>query len=194
MARTGRRPGETDTRGEILRAARTTFGSAGYHGATIRVIAATAGVDPALVHHYFGTKEDLFAASVRLPLRPAEMAEQVMAGGVDEVGVRLATMFFTVWEDPRSRDGLLTMLRGALATDQGAAVLREFFGSVLVTRIATQVPGGDAPLRMTLVAAHLVGVAVLRYVVEFPELRAASVEELVELVAPRLQEYVAAGE
>jgi AcrR family transcriptional regulator len=190
MARTGRRPGDGDTRGDILVAARTTFAAAGYHGATIRSIAQAAQVDPALVHHYFGTKEDLFAASVELPMRPADMAEQVLAGGTDEVGTRLARLFFTVWEEPGSRDALLAMLRGAFTTEQGAAVLREFFGAVLVERIADAVDGDDAALRMTLVAAHLVGVAVLRYVVRFPALADATVDEVVALVGPRLQGYV----
>lgn len=190
MSPAGRRAGAPDTRSQILEAARSLFGSNGYDRTTIRSIAAEASVDPALVHHYFGTKEDLFAASVQLPMRPADMAEQVLAGGTDEVGTRLARLFFTVWEEPGSRDALLAMLRGAFTTEQGAAVLREFFGAVLVERIARAVAGEDAALRMTLVAAHLVGVAVLRYVVRFPALADATVDEVVALVAPRLQDYV----
>ena len=82
MGRTGRRPGGEDTKGSILAAARAEFGAKGYHPATIRGIAAGAGVDPALIHHYFGSKDDLFAASIDLPLRPAEIAETILAGGI----------------------------------------------------------------------------------------------------------------
>ncbi|MBY5161872.1 TetR family transcriptional regulator [Salsipaludibacter albus] len=190
MARAGRRPGDNDTRGEVLAAARATFAERGYHGATIRAIAATADVDPALVHHYFGTKEDLFAAAVRLPMPPAAFAERIIGPGVDGAGERLAAAFFEVWEDPTTRDGLLTMLRGAFATDRGAAVLRDFFGTVMVRRLAGELDGEGAELRMTLAASHLIGIAVLRYVVRFPDLEAASVDDLVALVGPRLQAYL----
>ncbi len=190
MARSGRRPGDNDTRGEVLAAARATFADKGYHGATIRAIAAAADVDPALVHHYFGTKEDLFVAAVRLPMPPAEFADRIIGPGVDGAGERLAAAFFGVWEDPATRDALLSMLRGAFATDQGAAVLRDFFGTVLVRRLAGRLDGEDAELRMTLAAAHLVGVAVLRYVIRFPDLESASVDDLVALVGPRLQAYL----
>ncbi len=190
MARSGRRPGDNDTRGEVLAAARATFAEHGYHGATIRAIAGRADVDPALVHHYFGTKDDLFAAAVRLPMRPAAFAEHIIGPGLDGAGERMAAAFFGVWEDPTTRDGLLTMLRGAFATEQGAAVLRDFFGAVLVRRLAGHLEGDAAELRMTLAAAHLVGIAVLRYVVGFPDLVAASVDDLVALVGPRLQGYL----
>lgn len=190
MARTGRRPGGSDTRGAILDSARLAFAESGYHGATIRGIAASAGVDPALVHHYFGSKEDLFAAAISLPLRPAAVAATILEGGREELGERLARLFFAVWETPESRDALVAMLRGAFTTEKAARTLREFFESILVERIAPTLDGPDARLRMGLAASHMVGVAVLRYVVGFETLRGATVEELVELVAPRLQAYV----
>lgn len=190
MARTGRRAGSEDTRGAILSAARLAFAEYGFHGATIRGIAAEAEVDPALVHHYFGSKEDLFGAAISLPLRPAEAAESVLAGDMEGLGERLARLFFSVWETPESRDGLLAMLRGAFTNEQAARALREFFESTLLERVAPALDQPDAHLRMSLVASHMVGVAVLRYVVGFESLRRASIEELVELVAPRIQSYV----
>ncbi len=190
MARTGRRPGDNDTRGEVLAAARAAFGEQGYRGATIRAIAARADVDPALVHHYFGTKEDLFAAAVRLPMRPTEFAERVIGPGIEGAGERLAASFFLVWEDDASRDALLTMLRGAFETDRGGAVLRQFFGSVLVGRLSLHLDGDDAAMRVSLAASHLIGLAVLRYVVGFRELVDASVDELVAMVGPALQAYL----
>jgi AcrR family transcriptional regulator len=192
MARTGRRPGGEDTSGRILAAARAEFASKGFHRATIRGIAGAAAVDPALVHHYFGSKEDLFGASIDLPLRPAEMADLVLGEGVEAAGRNITRLFFTVWEDPRTRDPLLAMLRGAFTTDQGAAVLREFFGSALLGRVAPRLQGSHPELRVSLVASHLVGVAVLRYVIAFPALVKVEVDDLVEMITPQIQAYLTA--
>ncbi len=190
MARTGRRPGNVDTRGRILAAARTEFAAKGFHRATIRSIAATAAVDPALVHHYYGSKEDLFAASIDLPIRPAELAETVLAGGVGSAGRTITTFFFTVWENPETRDPLLAMLRGSFATEQGAEVLREFFGTAMLGRIAPRIGGVDAELRVSLAVSHLIGVAMLRYVIGFPSLTMVPVDDLIEMIAPRIQTYL----
>lgn len=190
MARPGRRPAGSDTRGEILTAARSSFALRGFHGTTIRGIAAEAGVDPALVHHYFGSKEDLFGACVNMPIRPREAAERIFEGGLNNAGRNVARLFFSVWENPASRDGLLAMLRGSFTTERGAATLREFFQSALIDRISPHVDGRDARLRVSLVAAHLVGIAVLRYVIGFEDLARAEVDELVDLIGPRLQSYL----
>lgn len=192
MPRTGRRPGAADTRGAILAAARSEFATRGFHGATIRGIAREAGVDPALVHHYFGSKEDLFGASIDLPLRPTEAADLVLGEGAGAVGRNITKLFFSVWEDPRTRDPLLAMLRGAFANEQGATVLREFFGSALLGRVAPRLDVPDADLRVALVASHLVGVAVLRYVIGFPALVEVDVDDLIEMITPQIQAYVAA--
>lgn len=189
MARSGRRPGGVDTKGTILAAARSEFGAKGYHMATIRSIAAEAGVDPALVHHYFGTKEDLFAVSINLPLRPAEIAGTVLAEGLDSAGRNITNLFFMVWENPETRDPLLAMLRGAFSTEQGAAVLRDFFGTAMLGRVAPQLNGPDAELRVSLAVSHLIGVAVLRYVVGFPSLDKVPVEDLIDMLAPHIQTY-----
>ena len=190
MARTGRRPGRVDTRANILSAARSEFGAKGYHQATIRSIASEAGVDPALVHHYFGTKEDLFAASIDLPLRPTELADTVFADGVELAGLRITTLFFTVWENPETRSPLLAMLRGAFGTEQGAEILREFFGTAMLGRVADRIGGTEAELRVSLAVSHLIGVAMLRYVFGFPSLRDVTVDQLVNAIAPRIQSYL----
>ena len=187
--RTGRRPGGEDTRGAILTAARSAFAAVGYHAATMRGIAGEAGVDPALVHHYFGTKEDLFASSIELPLRPREVAEMILSDGIERAGTNFARLFLTIWETPGARDALLAMLRGALTTDQGAATLREFVSEALLGRVASQLSGPDAGVRVALAASHLIGVAVLRYVVGLEDLRRPSAEELADMVGPRIQAY-----
>jgi AcrR family transcriptional regulator len=190
MARTGRRPGNEDTRGSVLNAARSEFAVKGFHGATIRSIASVAGVDPALVHHYFGTKEDLFAESIHLPMGPSDVADLVLGDGIDHAGANIARLFFTIWENPDTRDPLLAMLRGALTTEQGADVLREFFGTAMLGRIAPRLQGPDPELRVSLVASQLVGTALLRYVIGFPHLEKANVDELVAMIAPRIQTYL----
>ena len=190
MARTGRRPGGEDTRGRILAAARAEFGAKGFHQATIRGIAAEAGVDPALVHHYFGNKEDLFGLSIDLPLRPSDVIDATLGDGIESAGRNITTLFFTIWENPQSRDPLLALLRGAITTEQGAEVLREFFGTAMLGKVAPLIGGADAELRVSLAISQLIGVAVLRYVAGFPTLRSVPVETLVESLAPRIQAYL----
>lgn len=189
MARTGRRPGGPDTRSAILAAARAEFADKGYHQATIRSIAARTAVDPALVHHYFGTKEELFGVAVDLPIRPSDIDSILLSGGIGSIGRNVTTLFFSVWENPETRNPLLGLLRGAFATDQGAMMMREFFGSALLGRIVPRLDLPDAGLRVSLAVSHLVGVAVLRYVLGFPALTEASVDELVDALAPRIQTY-----
>ena len=124
-ARTGRRPGNPDTRQAILEAARATFAESGFDGASIRRIAGRAGVDPALVHHYFGTKDDLFMATVELPVNLPALLQRVGAAGLDGLGERLVTTILTVWESPAGA-GLAGWLRTALADEGRARQLREF--------------------------------------------------------------------
>src|SRR5882757_2919446 len=100
MARTGRRPGKQDTREAILAAARETFSQRGYDQTSIRAIAAGAGVDPALIHHYFGSKDQLFLATVQAPMNPAELLPQILSGGAGEVPERLVRTFVSVWDHP----------------------------------------------------------------------------------------------
>jgi AcrR family transcriptional regulator len=191
MARSGRRPGATDTRAAILTAAQAEFAAKGYDRATIRGIAAGAKVDPALVHHYFGTKEDLFAASIDLPIRPSELADTVMAEGVESAGRNITTIFFTTWENPVTRAPLLAMLRGAFDTRHGADVLREFFGTAMLGRVAGLIPGPEAEIRVALAVSHLIGVAVLRYVLGFPSLSDVPVARLIDEMSPKIQAYFA---
>src|SRR6266545_3836915 len=113
MARTGRRPGNQDTREAILAAARATFADRGYDRASIRAIATSAGVDPALVHHYFGTKEELFLATVNAPIDPREVIPEILAGSRDEIGERLVRMFVRVWDSPTGT-AAAALLRSAM--------------------------------------------------------------------------------
>lgn len=189
--RRGRRTGAPDTRELILEAARASFADVGYDASTIRRIAASAGVDPSLVIHYFGTKQDLFAASVELPISPVAMIERVFVGGAAEgtIAENLTTVFFEIWERPESRQPLLGQLRVAFSTGQPPP-MGEFVVDAVISRIGEFVQGPDADLRIELAASHLVGVAVLRYVVRLEPLASAPVDELVAAIAPRIRQYL----
>ena len=191
MAARGRRSGNPETREEVLQAARAVFGEHGYAAATIRSIASKAGVDPALVHHYFGTKNDLFAASISLPFTPVAAIGTALEGDRSGAGRRLAELFFAAWEADKPRAALLALLRAALeGNEQAAQSLREFVVDGLRDRLAAIVDADDAELRAAAVAGHLLGCAVMRYAVRVEPLASAEVSDVIDLVAPRLQSYI----
>lgn len=189
MARTGRRSGDQDTRETILDAARTAFAESGYR-ATIRQIASAADVDPALVLHYFGNKDALYAASIRMPVEPSALRAAISAGRRDEVGTRLATFFFAVWENSELREPFLAILRGAISGhDPGLVAFRGFISSTMVPIVADQIDGDQPRLKAELAVAQLVGIAVLRYVVELEPIASTPLDDVVGIVAPRIQTY-----
>jgi AcrR family transcriptional regulator len=191
MARSGRRPGDPNTREEILVAARAAFGELGFDRATIRGIAEAAGVDPALIHHYFGIKADLYAAAIDMPLAPSKLIPELLEGDPADLGFRITTMFFFVWENPESREPLLAMLRGAFGgNEQGTDGFRQFVLHGLLGRVVDVIGGPDVELRVELAMAQLVGTAVLRYVVRADPLAGAGVDRLIRELAPRVQSYL----
>ena len=190
MGRTGRRPGPGTSRGAILDAARRWFAQAGYEGASIRAIAADAGVDPAVVLHFFGSKDGLFTAAVGWPFDPATITTQLAADGPDGLAPRLARVFLGFWEDPRTRAPLLALLRSAMTHEPSATLLREFVVREMFAPIAGLVGGPDPRLRLELAAAHLVGVAVLRYALGVEPVASAGVDELVRQLTPSLAPYL----
>lgn len=186
----GRRPGGADTRGTVLEAARGEFAAVGYEAASVRAIARAAGVDPALVHHYFGSKQGLFMAALDFPLNPAMVVEQVFGGDPATVGERIIRFALTQWEDPSVRDRLLATLRAATGNDQIAQQLRGFMVRELVAAAAGRLAVADAHLRVELALSQIIGLATARFVLAVPPLATAGVEELVALVGPTLQRYL----
>jgi AcrR family transcriptional regulator len=191
MARTGRRPGNQDTREAILAAAKKAFTERGYDKASIRQIATLAEVDPALVHHYFGSKDKLFLATMDAPIDPGEMIPQVFAAGHDGVGERLVRMVLTVWDSPAG-GSIVALLRSALSHDFSARLLREFVTSQVLRRIIQQldIDPKEAPLRSTLAASQLVGIAMARYIVKIEPLASTPREVLVSAIGPTIQRYL----
>ncbi|MGQ4331093.1 TetR/AcrR family transcriptional regulator [Streptomyces hayashii] len=180
-----------DTRDLILTAAREEFAERGYDKTSVRGIAKAAGVDPALVHHYFGTKEQVFEAAIEVAFAPALNAPTAVADGpLDQVGERLARFILGVWENPTTRKPLLAIVRSAVNNETAAAVFRRLVASQLLRRIASQLDLPDAELRAELAAAQLVGCAMLRYVIKVEPLASADLEQIIARVAPVVQGHL----
>ena len=190
-SRTGRRPGNPDTRQAILDAAARTFGGVGYAGATIRAIAAEAGVDAALVHHYFGSKNELFLHTVKAPIDPGEIARSLAGGDPADLGVRLIRTLLGVWDSP-DRSALLAVVRSAMSDPSAARMIREFLGSQVIDRLlrAYRVPDHEIPFRGSLVASQIVGLITARYALGFEPLATAPPEVVVAAVGPTVQRYM----
>lgn len=191
IRRTGRRSGKQNTREEILTAARKAFAEHGFDRATIRQIAAAAGVDPALVHHYFGSKEQLFAATLNLPINPAELVQGVFDEGRDGVGERLVRAFIVAWDSPVGTAGV-ALLRSAVGSELAARLMREFVFSQIVRRAVANLAldPHEAPLRVSLVASQISGLALTRYILKIEPLASAPRETLVAAIAPTVQRYL----
>ncbi|MER6126770.1 TetR family transcriptional regulator [Streptomyces sp. NPDC001795] len=191
------RPSRTETaaapatRDRILEAAREEFSERGYEKASVRGIAKAAGVDSALVHHYFGTKEQVFEAAIEVAFAPALSAPDAIAEGPrDAVGERLTRFVLGIWENPRTRTPLLAILRSAVNNETAAAVFRRLVAAQLLRRVAGQLDVPDPELRAELAAAQLVGVAMLRYVIKVEPLASADLEQLVARLAPVVQGHL----
>ncbi|MFE3552542.1 TetR family transcriptional regulator [Streptomyces kronopolitis] len=177
-------------RERILAAARTEFAERGYDKTSIRRVAKAAGVDPALVHHYFGTKEQVFAAAIELTFAPALTMPDALAGGGADVGERMARFMFGIWENPVSRQPLLAIMRSALTNDTAAAVLRGLIERRMLQRVAGELDVPDPEFRVQLAAGHLIGIAMLRYVIRMDPIASADTEEIIAMVAPALRRYL----
>ncbi|MFV0257750.1 MAG: TetR family transcriptional regulator [Acidimicrobiales bacterium] len=186
--RRGRRPGDPAvTSAAILDAARTRFARDGFTKATIRRIAAEADVDPALVLHYFGTKQGLFLAAQEITLDPSALLDELLAAPVAERGERLLRAFLPVIDAPASP--VIGLIRAAASEAQAATMLREFIESMLLPAADDLAPGPNAPLRITLAMTQVIGVAFGRHVVAVGPLGAATGEDIVALAAPAIQRY-----
>lgn len=189
MASRGRRPGPSTTRDEILAAARRLFAQRGFQATTMRAIAAEAGVNAALVHHYYGNKEQLLVAAMNLPLNPAVVIEQLRdAGPREQIGERLVRFFVRTWRDPSTGQPLQALLRATAATDTSAATTRQFVENVMIPRVAElfDVP----PLRVAGAFAQLIGFALAGTIIRAEPLASATEDDLVALLAPSVQRYL----
>lgn len=193
VRRGGRRPGRPETRAQVLAAARDAFSVAGFSGTTMRQIASAAEVDPALIHHYFGSKRQLFLEAVQAPADPAVALRPVLDGARDEAGQLLATVFIGLWDGPDGQQGA-ALLRSAVSDETAAALLREFLVTQVLLPVLEHVgvEPAERPLRTALLASQLTGLALTRYVLAVPPLADAAAPAVVAAVAPVLQHYLTA--
>jgi AcrR family transcriptional regulator len=192
VARTGRRPGNQDTREAILAAAREAFAERGYDGASIRLIAGAAGVDPALVHHYFGNKNQLFLDAMQAPIDPGTIIPQALtAGDRAGMGERLVRTMLSVWDSPAG-SAAAGMLRSAVGNDLIAKMLREFVVQRIFRRITRvlDLDPAEAQIRLNLVASQVAGVIMMRYIIRIEPMTSLDPETIVALVAPTVQRYL----
>ncbi len=188
--RSGRRRGGSSARADILEAARAAFAEHGYDRATIRDIARRAAVDPALVIHYFGSKQALFGQALELPAQPREVFSRALAAGKDQLGAVIVRAFLEAWEPPENRVRLTAMLRSALTNEAAMGMIRDLLVREVFGPITAALGVPDAQLRATLVGSQFVGLAVMRYVAGIEPLASATSDELVAAIGPTLQRYL----
>lgn len=184
------RKGESNAREAILAAATAEFGDHGYEATTTRGIAARAGVDPALLHHHFGTKADLFAESIGAPMRPDLAVPEILTGPREETGERIIAYLLSRWEQPSVRSRGLVLVRTGISSRHAAPLLAGFLRRELLDKVAATLDVPDAGLRADLVASQVAGLIVARYLLCFGDLAAADVDEIVARVGPTLQRYL----
>ncbi|SEP09904.1 TetR family transcriptional regulator [Trujillonella endophytica] len=175
----------------MLAAARAAFAERGYDGASIRAIAGAADVDPALVHHYFGTKDKLFLAAVEAPADPEDFLPDVLAEPPEARGAAVVRMVMRVWDGP-ARPAVLALVRSAINHEWSAKLLREFVLAKVIRRVigSLDMPVHEREARGALVASQVIGLVVTRYVLRLEPLASASPEEVVAAVGPTVQRYL----
>jgi AcrR family transcriptional regulator len=186
----GRRPGGPDTRGHILAAARRSFADKGFARTTIRAVAGDADVDPALVHHYFGSKDDLFLAALDIPVDPRALLPAVVEGGVAGAGERLLRLFLSVWDDPHSRLPLIALVRSSLAQEAPESLLQQGILRMVLDPLRAALPAEEADRRVQLVISQMTGLVMTRYLLALEPLASMPAEDVVAWVAPTIQRYL----
>jgi AcrR family transcriptional regulator len=188
--RPGRPPGTSDTRDRILGNARELFARNGIGNTSIRSIAAASDVDSALVHHYFGTKEQLFAAAVQIPIDPMLIIGPMREVPVEDLGLTLPSLLLPLW-DSEMGSAFIATLRSLLAGD-GVGLIRSFLQDVISVEVGSRVddPPGSGPIRVQFVASQLVGIVMARYILELEPFKSLPVQQVAETIAPNLQRYL----
>jgi AcrR family transcriptional regulator len=188
--RPGRPRGQSDTRERILLNARELFARNGFDRTSVRSIAGAAGVDAALVHHYFGTKQQLFAAAIHIPIDPMQVLGPMRETPVAELGWKLPALLLPLW-DSELGSGFIATLRSLLAGED-VRLVRSFLQEVISVEVGRRVddPPGSGRVRVQFVASQLVGVVMARYILELEPFASLPVEQIAETIAPNLQHYL----
>ena len=186
----GRRPGPTATPAAIRAAATRQFSELGFDRATIRSIAAEAGVDPALVIHHFGSKQRLFVEAVQLPFPPEELIAQLASGPRSDVGERAVRFVLSVLDEDEARARWVGLVRAAVTEPEATRVFREILSTRIFRPLAEALGMDDAPLRASLTGSQVVGLVMARHILRVEPLASLDDERLVEAVAPTIQRYL----
>lgn len=191
--RPGRPTGNSGTRERILASARELFAHNGIDRTSVRAVAAAAEVDAALVHHYFGTKEQLFAAAIHIPIDPMNIILPVRETPIDELGFKLPSMLLALW-DSELGAGLIATLR-SLISGADVNLARSFIQEVITVEVGSRVdtPPGTGRIRAQFVASQLMGVAMARYILKIEPFASLSAEQIAKTIAPNLQRYLTGG-
>ncbi|WP_309107704.1 TetR family transcriptional regulator [Arthrobacter sp.] len=191
LVRRGRRRGGIASKDQILAAARRLFAEHGFDGTSLRQIAREAEVDPAMVHHFFNGKDELFALSVELPADPAQVLAGVDGLDPEHRAAAIVGAVLRLWESP-AQHSLVAFLRGTIGSKAKTAMMRELVTRTILSRIMAGVPGTaeEVRLRGNLVASQMVGLMLTRYVIRLEPLASATEEEVVRLIAPNVQHYL----
>jgi AcrR family transcriptional regulator len=188
--RTGRRPGASTTKAAIEKAARRQFSELGYDRTSMRQVAIEAGVDPALVSHYFGSKQQLFSVVAELPVDPDEVLPRIIAGDLDGVGLRLAQFALGVLETEQGRSRFTSLLRAAASEAAAAAEIRERLTRELLTPLAARIGSDNAAYRGSLLMSQIAGLTFARYIVKIEPLASAPADVVARDLGPNLQRYL----
>jgi AcrR family transcriptional regulator len=180
------------SREAVLAAAKRRFAAEGYEKTTLRAIAQDAHVDPSMVLYLFGSKEALFRESLRLILDPAVLVAALKSDEDPDIGTRMLRAYLRIWETPDSAASMRAMLQSATSNSDAHDAFRAFVQSYVLTAVSDALGGEDAPLRAMLAASQLVGMAMLRYLIEVPPLATLSPDEVVALIAPTVTRYLTA--
>lgn len=188
----GRPKGSTTgtTKAAILRAASKEFSHAGYEAASLRSVARRAGVDPALVHHYFKDKDDLFVQTMHIPVNPGEIIAQAATAPLEQMGEALVRALLTTWRKPAFRTAVTAMIRGLISSSSATKILRPFLQKEIFSRLGSRLPEDSAEPRVALVASQIIGLIVARYIIDLEPLVSMDDEQVIELVAPTIQRYL----
>lgn len=171
-------------------AARRQFSELGYDRTSMRQIAIEAGVDPTLVSHFHGSKQQLFATAVELPFDPAAVLPALLAGNRDGIGERLARFVLTVLSGEDGRSVIIGMVRAATSEPEAVRLVRERLTHEILFPLANGLGSDDAAYRATLVMSQIVGISMARYIVAIEPLASRPMEEVVASIAPTLQRYL----
>ncbi|HJT95052.1 MAG TPA: TetR family transcriptional regulator [Mycobacterium sp.] len=192
VKRRGRRQGEPVSREVVLAAAKNRFASDGYEKTTLRAIARDAHVDPSMVLYLFGSKDELFRESLRLIMDPDALVA-ALSDGDGDIGTRMLRAYLSIWETPDTAGSMRAMLQSATSNPDAHEAFRGFMQSYVLPAVSEVLGGGEqARMRAMLAASQLVGMAMLRYVMQVPPMATLSGDEVVRLIAPTVTRYLSA--